>query len=157
MYFQQRRDKTDSGIELVQGAENSLRTNILKVVAAGPNVKWSRKATQLWFTLIQKDLSSSWMRVSLLWSMNSKFVVYSLKNERDSHHISGRTSITSGKAGERSEAKDKQLHRAARELEVFLSFLVTREHIQEYVEEFNKQSSGSRINVEEGRAKIVLR
>ena len=40
---------------------------------------------------------------------------------------------------------------------VFLSFLVTREHIQEYVEEFNKQSSGSRINVEEGRAKIVLR
>tara|TARA_Y100000816_G_scaffold83943_1_gene57615 strand:+ start:2339 stop:2617 length:279 start_codon:yes stop_codon:yes gene_type:complete len=32
----QRKDKTDSGIELVGGAENSLRTNILKVVAAGP-------------------------------------------------------------------------------------------------------------------------
>ena len=32
----QRREKTDSGIELVGGAENSLRTNVLKVVAAGP-------------------------------------------------------------------------------------------------------------------------
>ena len=32
----QRKDKTDSGIELVGGAENSLRTNILKVIAAGP-------------------------------------------------------------------------------------------------------------------------
>ena len=32
----QRKDKTDSGIELVGGAENSLRANILKVVAAGP-------------------------------------------------------------------------------------------------------------------------
>ena len=32
----QRKDKTDSGIELVGGAENSLRTNILKVMAAGP-------------------------------------------------------------------------------------------------------------------------
>ena len=61
------------------------------------------------------------------------------------------------KAGDVAEEKDKQLLRAARELEVFLSFLVTREHIQEYVEEFNRQSSGSRINVEEGRAKIVLR
>jgi co-chaperonin GroES (HSP10) len=28
--------QTDSGIELVGGAENSLRTNILKVMAAGP-------------------------------------------------------------------------------------------------------------------------
>lgn len=32
----QRKDKTDSGIELVGGAENSLRSNILKVVAVGP-------------------------------------------------------------------------------------------------------------------------
>ena len=39
----QRKDKTDSGIELTGGAENSLRTNILEVVAAGPNVRWSRK------------------------------------------------------------------------------------------------------------------
>ena len=32
----QRRDKTDTGIELVGGAENSLRSNILEVIAAGP-------------------------------------------------------------------------------------------------------------------------
>ena len=32
----QRKDKTDAGIELVGGAENSLRTNILEVIAAGP-------------------------------------------------------------------------------------------------------------------------
>jgi len=60
-------------------------------------------------------------------------------------------------AGEVAEAKDKQLHKAARELEVFLSFLITREHIQEFVDEFNRQSSTSRINIEEGRAKIVFR
>lgn len=32
----QRKEKTDSGIELVGGAENSLRSNILEVIAAGP-------------------------------------------------------------------------------------------------------------------------
>jgi len=32
----QRKNKTDSGIELVGGAERSLKTNILKVVAVGP-------------------------------------------------------------------------------------------------------------------------
>ena len=39
----QRKDKTEAGIELVGGAENSLRTNVLEVIAAGPNVRWSRK------------------------------------------------------------------------------------------------------------------
>ena len=47
--------------------------------------------------------------------------------------------------------------RAAKELEVFLSFLCTRESIGVYVEEFNKQSRTSRINIEEGRAKIVFK
>ena len=32
----QRKDKTDAGIELLEGAANSLRTNILEVLAAGP-------------------------------------------------------------------------------------------------------------------------
>lgn len=32
----QRKDQTDAGILLTGGAENSLRSNILKVVAAGP-------------------------------------------------------------------------------------------------------------------------
>tara|TARA_R100001224_G_C4024652_1_gene150493 strand:+ start:844 stop:1104 length:261 start_codon:yes stop_codon:yes gene_type:complete len=49
------------------------------------------------------------------------------------------------------------LRRAAKELEVFLSFLCTRESIGEYVDEFNRQSRMSRINIEEGRAKIVFK
>lgn len=32
----QRKDQTDSGIHLMGGAENSLRSNVLPVVAAGP-------------------------------------------------------------------------------------------------------------------------
>jgi hypothetical protein len=60
-------------------------------------------------------------------------------------------------AKEATDEKDKMLQRAARELEVFLSFLVTRENIQEYLDEFNRQSSTCRINLDEGRAKIVFR
>lgn len=60
-------------------------------------------------------------------------------------------------AEETAEEKKTNLHRAAREIEVFLSFLCTREHIQEYVDEFNKQSSKARINIEEGKVKIVIR
>jgi predicted translin family RNA/ssDNA-binding protein len=48
------------------------------------------------------------------------------------------------------------LTRAAKELEVFLSFLVTRENISEYVEEFNRQSQRSTISVVDGRAKIAF-
>tara|TARA_Y100000996_G_scaffold303725_1_gene241002 strand:+ start:1574 stop:1858 length:285 start_codon:yes stop_codon:yes gene_type:complete len=33
----QRKDKTDAGIELLDGTANALRTNILKVLAVGPN------------------------------------------------------------------------------------------------------------------------
>jgi hypothetical protein len=46
--------------------------------------------------------------------------------------------------------------RAALEIEVFLSFLITRENITEYVEEFNRQSTKSQIKIVEGRAKIQL-
>ena len=53
--------------------------------------------------------------------------------------------------------KSKNLHRAAREIEVFLSFLCTREHIQEYLDEFNRQSSTSRIDLDEGKVKIITR
>lgn len=48
------------------------------------------------------------------------------------------------------------LTRAAKELEVFLSFLITRESISEYVEEFNRQSQRSTISVVDGRAKIAF-
>lgn len=35
----QKRDQTDSGILLAGGAENSMKSNILKVIAAGPECK----------------------------------------------------------------------------------------------------------------------
>jgi len=60
------------------------------------------------------------------------------------------------------EAKSKtdesrvNLTLAAKELEVFLSFLVTRENIQEYIDEFNRQSQRSTISVVDGRAKIAF-
>jgi len=60
-------------------------------------------------------------------------------------------------AKEKADKKSDMLHRAAKELEVFLSFLVTRENIQEYMDEFNRQSSTSRIHLEDGRAKIVFK
>ena len=58
---------------------------------------------------------------------------------------------------ETAQSKNNNLKRAAREIEVFLSFLCTREHIKEYVDEFNRQSSKSRINIDEGKVKIVIR
>tara|TARA_R100000951_G_C2632473_1_gene178167 strand:- start:1271 stop:1513 length:243 start_codon:yes stop_codon:yes gene_type:complete len=43
---------------------------------------------------------------------------------------------------------------AAKELEVFLSFLCTRENITPYIEEFNKQAGSSKIILTDGRVKI---
>lgn len=54
---------------------------------------------------------------------------------------------------EAEELKSNTL-RAAKEIEVFLSFLVTREGMQEYLEEFNRQSTRSQILIVDGRAKI---
>lgn len=48
----------------------------------------------------------------------------------------------------------ERTHQAAKELEVFLSFLCTRESITPYVEEFNKQAKRSKIILTDGRAKI---
>ena len=45
---------------------------------------------------------------------------------------------------------------AAKELQVFLSFLCTRENIEKYIEEFNKQSKTSIISINGGIAKIEL-
>lgn len=45
---------------------------------------------------------------------------------------------------------------AAKELEVFLSFLCTRESITPYIEEFNKQSKRSQIILNDGRVKIKV-
>ncbi len=61
-----------------------------------------------------------------------------------------------GAGGAASEQKEK-LHRAAKALEVFLSFLATRESITPLVEEFTRQSTPFRIDIVDGRAKIVFR
>ena len=55
-----------------------------------------------------------------------------------------------------NSASDKDMTRAAKELEVFLSFLITRENIKEYIEEFNRQATGAKINLVDGRAKIIF-
>ena len=56
---------------------------------------------------------------------------------------------------ESQELKQK-LSRAAKEIEVFLSFLCTRENIQVYVDEFNNQSSRATILIVDGRAKVQI-
>lgn len=48
------------------------------------------------------------------------------------------------------------LVKSAKELEVFLSFLCTRENISEYIEEFNNHAKTCRIRLIDGRAKIEL-
>lgn len=49
------------------------------------------------------------------------------------------------------------LGKAIKELQVFLSFLCTRDNIENYVEEFNRQSKTSVININGGIAKIELK
>lgn len=61
------------------------------------------------------------------------------------------------KAEEDALQRNEGLNRAAKELEVFLSFMCTREHIQEYVDEFNRQSQKASIQIDDGRAKIVFK
>ena len=48
----------------------------------------------------------------------------------------------------------ENLQLAVKELQVFLSFLCTRENIENYVEEFNRQSKTSKIDISGGIAKI---
>ena len=51
---------------------------------------------------------------------------------------------------------EERVLQAAKELEVFLSFLCTREDITKYIEEFNKHSKRSKIILDKGRAKIKV-
>jgi DNA-binding SARP family transcriptional activator len=57
----------------------------------------------------------------------------------------------------RAEESLKNLYEASKEIEVFLSFLVTREDIEDYVVEFNRQALHSTIEVVDGRAKIKFK
>ena len=60
-------------------------------------------------------------------------------------------------SSEKSLELKGNLDTAIKELQVFLSFLCTRENIERYVEEFNKQSKTSKININNGIAKIELK
>lgn len=51
------------------------------------------------------------------------------------------------------ELKDN-LQLAVKELQVFLSYLCTREDIENHVKEFNRQSKTTKININGGIAKI---
>ncbi len=57
-------------------------------------------------------------------------------------------------SNEKAESLAASTKRAVRELQVFLSFMCTRKDMEPLVEEFNRQSSGSEIVIEEGHAKI---
>tara|TARA_R110002051_G_scaffold323362_1_gene416746 strand:+ start:7920 stop:8180 length:261 start_codon:yes stop_codon:yes gene_type:complete len=53
-----------------------------------------------------------------------------------------------------AEKSRESLYQAAKEIEVFLSFLCSRETIDDYVGEFNRQSQHSQIIIVDDRAKI---
>jgi|TARA_B100000035_G_scaffold309777_1_gene316497 hypothetical protein len=57
---------------------------------------------------------------------------------------------------EETQELRQRLSRAAKEIEVFLSFLCTRENIQIYVDEFNNQSSRATIMIVDGKAKVQI-
>jgi len=60
------------------------------------------------------------------------------------------------KQAESGSKVSEDIMKAAKELEVFLSFLVTRENIDEHIDEFNSYSKRCKIKIIEGRAKIQI-
>lgn len=61
------------------------------------------------------------------------------------------------KASSQSGKIEKEgILKAAKELEVFLTFLITRENITEHIDEFNSYSKTCKITLVDGRAKIQL-
>jgi hypothetical protein len=60
------------------------------------------------------------------------------------------------KQAESGNKASEEIIKAAKELEVFLSFLVTRENIDDHIEEFNSYSKRCKIRIVEGRAKIQI-
>ena len=60
-------------------------------------------------------------------------------------------------ASSKSLELKENLQLAMKELQVFLSFLCTREDVEKYVEEFNRQSKTAKINVNGGIAKIEIK
>ena len=54
------------------------------------------------------------------------------------------------------DIQKKGILKAAKELEVFLTFLITRENIDEHLEEFNSYSTSCKVRIIDGRARIEL-
>lgn len=59
-------------------------------------------------------------------------------------------------AAETAAKQQEGILQAAKELEVFLSFLCSRENISELIDEFNASSKSCKIRIIEGRAKIQI-
>ena len=59
-------------------------------------------------------------------------------------------------AGTKAKAAQALINEVAKELEVFLSFMITRENLTEYIDEFNRQSTGSQNVISNGRVKVQL-
>ena len=57
----------------------------------------------------------------------------------------------------KSRKRQNLTRKAAKELQVFLSFLCTRSSIEEHVDEFNRQSKLSEIAVINGVARIKFK
>ena len=60
-------------------------------------------------------------------------------------------------AFENAQKLEDSTKRAAKELQVFLSFLCSRGSIEEYVNEFNRQSKLSEISITDGIARIKFK
>jgi hypothetical protein len=50
----------------------------------------------------------------------------------------------------------RDILQATKEIEVFLTFLITRENIEEHLAEFNSYSKTCKVHIVDGRAKIEL-
>lgn len=61
------------------------------------------------------------------------------------------------KSQKETDERAKGVQQAAKELEVFLSFLLSRESIGDHLKEFNRQSSTCSITILDGRAKIIFK
>ena len=130
------------------------RTNILEVLAAGPQCHFAKVGDT-----VMVDPRTEAARTEI----DGKFYLIVSEHQIIREVVKG--SVTISLEDYHSlidhaisfKTKEENLTQAAKELQVFLSFLCTRENIEKYVEEFNKQSNTSRIIIEGSYAKIELK
>jgi hypothetical protein len=58
---------------------------------------------------------------------------------------------------ERADNVVERTKRAAKELQVFLSYICLRDDVKAYIDEFNRQSTTAEIIIENGRALIKFK